>query len=116
MQKTITQRLGVLYAVVLTAFGFLLAPQRAHAHDVLTDSTHALDSTVETTPQEVRLQFSGQPLDGEGLSNLIRVTDDQDNQWQDGDVSVEGYELAVPLCEGLPQGDYSVTYRVVYSD
>ncbi|HIW46636.1 MAG TPA: copper resistance protein CopC [Candidatus Yaniella excrementigallinarum] len=116
MQKTITQRLGVLYAVVLTAFGLLLAPQLAHAHDVLTDSTPEMDSTVETTPQEVRLQFSGQPLDGEGLSNLIRVTDDQDNQWQDGDVSVEGYELAVPLCEGLPQGDYSVTYRVVYSD
>ena len=116
MQKTLTQRLGVIYAVVLTAFGLLLAPQLAHAHDVLTDSTPEVDATVETTPQEVRLQFSGQPLDGEGLTNLIRVTDDQGNQWQDGDVTVEGYELAVPLCEGLPQGDYTVTYRVVYSD
>src|SRR5699024_12693891 len=57
-----------------------------------------------------------QTLDGEGLTNLICDTDDQGNQWQDGDVTVEGYELAVPLCEGLPQGDYTVTYRVVYSD
>ena len=62
------------------------------------------------------MRFSGTPLTGEGLTNLIRVTDAQGNQWQDGDPTVEGYDLAVPLCEGLPQGEYTVAYRVIYSD
>lgn len=44
------------------------------------------------------------------------MTDAQGNQWQDGDIAVEGYELAVALCEGLPQGEYEVAYRVIYSD
>ena len=116
MQKTVSTQIGMIFAALFTALGLLLAPQVANAHDVLTDSTPEIDSTVETTPEEIRLQFSGQPLSGEGLTNLIRVTDAQGNQWQDGEAVVEGYDLAIPVCEGLPQGDYTVAYRVVYSD
>lgn len=116
MQKTVTTKLGVLVAALLTAIGLILAPQLAHAHDVLTGSNPETGSTVETTPEEIRLQFSGQPLTGEGLTNVIRVTDEQGNQWQDGEVSVEGYELAIAVCDDLPQGEYTVAYRVVYSD
>lgn len=116
MQKTVSTKFGIVFAALLTALGLLVAPQIANAHDVLTDSTPEVDSTVETTPEEIRLQFSGQPLTGEGLTNLIRVTDAEGNQWQDGEVAVEGYDLAIPVCDGLPQGDYTVAYRVVYSD
>lgn len=116
MQKTLTTRLGVWFAALLTTLGLVLAPQLAHAHDVLVESTPEVGSTVETSPTEVRLRFSGQPLSGEGLANLIRVTDAQGNQWQDGEPAVEGFELAIPLCEGLPQGEYTVAYRVIYSD
>ena len=116
MQKTLTTRLGVWFAALMITLGLVLAPQLAHAHDVLIESTPEVGSTVETTPAEVRLRFSGTPLTGEGLTNLIRVTDAQGNQWQDGDPTVEGYDLAVPLCEGLPQGEYTVAYRVIYSD
>lgn len=117
MQKTLTTRLRVWFAAALmTTLGLMLVPQLAHAHDVLIESTPEVGGTVDETPAEVRLRFSGTPLTGEGLANLIRVTDVQGNQWQDGEPVVEGYELAVPLCEGLPQGEYTVAYRVIYSD
>lgn len=114
--RSVSTRFGVWLATLLIAVGLLAAPSSAHAHDVLVESTPEMGSTVETSPAEVRLRFSGTPLDGEGLSNLIRVTDDQGNQWQDGEATVEGYELAIPLCEALPQGEYTVAYRVIYSD
>lgn len=116
MQQKVSTKFGMLFAALCAALSLMLVPQLAHAHDVLSESTPERDSTVETTPSEVRLQFSGQPLDGQGLSNLIRITDEPGNQWQDGDVVVDGYDLAIPTCEGMPQGDYTVAYRVVYSD
>lgn len=116
MQKTLSTRFSIWVAALLTGIGLLLTPHVAYAHDVLIESEPEIGSTVDTTPTEVRLRFSGTPLSGEGLANLIRVTDAQDNQWQDGEVTVEGYELAVPLCENLPQGEYTVAYRVIYSD
>lgn len=116
MQQKVSRNLGLLFAALCAVLSLMLVPQLAHAHDVLTESTPERDSTVETTPDEVRLQFSGQPLSGQGLTNLIRITDEQGNQWQDGEVAVEGYDLAIPTCEGMPQGEYTVAYRVVYSD
>lgn len=116
MQQSVSTKLGMLIAALGAVLSLMLMPQLAHAHDVLTESTPEKDSAVETTPNEVRLQFSGQPLSGQGLTNIIRVTDEQGNQWQDGEVAVEGYELAIPMCDGMPQGDYTVAYRVVYSD
>lgn len=116
MQQKVLTKFGMLFAGIFAVMSLMLVPQLAHAHDVLTESTPERDSTVETTPTEIRLQFSGQPLDGQGLTNLIRLTDEQGNQWQDGEVAVEGYDLAIPTCEGMPKGDYTVAYRVVYSD
>lgn len=116
MQKTLTTRLGFVLAALLATASLLLVPSVANAHDVLTGSTPETGSTVETTPDKVRLQFSGQPLSGQGLTNLIRVTDEQGNQWQDGEVAVEGYDIAIDVCDDLPQGEYTVAYRVVYSD
>lgn len=116
MRKPLTTTVGGWLAALLTGLALLLAPLPAHAHDVLVDSTPEVGATVETTPAEVRLQFSGQPLDGKGLANIIQVTDAQGNQWQDDALVIEGFELAVPLCQGLPQGEYTVAYRVIYSD
>lgn len=117
MQKTLPTRFRMLVAAaLLTGLGLLFTPPMAHAHDVLVESDPEIGSTVDTAPTEVRLRFSGTPLSGEGLTNLIRVTDAQDNQWQDGEVSIDGYELSVPLCDSLPQGEYTVAYRVIYSD
>src|SRR5699024_5235887 len=116
MQQKVSTKFGMLFAALCAALSLMLVPQLAYAHDVLTDSTPERDSTVETTPSDVRLQCSGQPLDRQGPANRIRSTDEQGNQWQDGDAVVAGYDLAIPTSEGTPQGDYTVAYRVVYSD
>ena len=116
MQKTLPTRLPVWIAALLTSLALLWAPSVAHAHDVLVESTPEVGGTTETAPSEVRLRFSGTPLAGQGLTNLIIVTDADGNEWHDGDVAVEGYELAVPLCDNLAQGEYEVSYRVIYSD
>lgn len=116
MQKTLTTRISLWMVALLTAIGLVAAPQLAHAHDVLIESDPEIGSTLDTTPTDIRLRFSGTPLSGQGLTNLILVTDAQGNQWQDGQVAVEGYELSIGLCEGLPQGEYTVAYRVIYSD
>src|SRR5690625_3706480 len=116
MQQTVSTRFGVWFTVLLVSLGLLWAPSTAHAHDVLVESTPEVGSTTETTPTEVRLRFSGTPLTGEGLTNLIRVSDEDGNQWHDGGVEVEGDEVAVQLCEGLWQGEDTVGYRMVCSD
>lgn len=116
MQQTVPTRFAALLAVLFTSVALLWAPTSAHAHDVLVESTPEVGESTETTPSEVRLRFSGTPLTGEGLTNLILVTDADGNQWHDGEVAVEGYELSIPLCENLPQGEYEVAYRVIYSD
>ncbi len=46
----------------------------------------------------------------------MTVTDEDGHQWQDGEAEVTGPSLTAALCEGLPNGEYTVDYRVVYSD
>ncbi|WBL20371.1 copper resistance CopC family protein [Citricoccus sp. NR2] len=88
----------------------------ALAHDELLESTPARGETLTTTPEDVVLTFSGAPLDGEGLSNLIDITDAEGNSWTSGEVTIDGYDLTTDTCAGMPNGDYTLGYRVVYSD
>lgn len=88
----------------------------ALAHDELLESTPASGETLTETPQEITLTFSGSPLDGEGLTNLIDITDANGDSWVSGDVTVDGYDLTTETCEGMPNGEYTLGYRVVYSD
>ena len=88
----------------------------AAAHDELIRTAPAVDETVTTAPSEVSLTFSGELIDGEGIQNLLQVRDADGNQWQSAAGTVDGSTFSAPLCEGLPNGDYEVAYRVVYSD
>ena len=88
----------------------------AAAHDELIRTAPAVDETVTTAPSEVSLTFSGELIDGEGIQNLLQVRDADGNQWQSAAGTVDGPTFSAPLCEGLPNGDYEVAYRVVYSD
>ncbi|MCV7647003.1 copper resistance protein CopC [Micrococcus luteus] len=88
----------------------------AAAHDELIRTAPAVDETVTTAPSEVLLTFSGDLIDGEGIQNLLQVRDADGNQWQSAAGTVDGPIFSAPLCEGLPNGDYEVAYRVVYSD
>lgn len=94
----------------------LATASTALAHDELLESTPASGETLTTTPEDVVLTFSGTPLDGEGLTNLIDITDAEGNSWTSGEVTVDGYDLTTETCAGMPNGDYTLGYRVVYSD
>lgn len=88
----------------------------AAAHDELIRTAPAVGETATTAPSEVSLTFSGELIDGEGIQNLLQVRDADRNQWQSAAGTVDGSTFSAPLCEGLPNGDYEVAYRVVYSD
>lgn len=88
----------------------------AAAHDELIRTAPAVGETATTAPSEVSLTFSGELIDGEGIQNLVQVRDADGNQWQSAAGTVDGSTFSAPLCEGLPNGDYEVAYRVVYSD
>ncbi|MGO1183081.1 MAG: copper resistance protein CopC [Micrococcaceae bacterium] len=103
-------------ALGLGAVLLLATAPGALAHDELLESTPASGETLTETPQDVILTFSGTPLDGEGLTNLIDITDANGDSWVSGDVTVAGYDLTTDTCEGMPNGDYTLGYRVVYSD
>ncbi|NUL45916.1 copper resistance protein CopC [Cellulosimicrobium funkei] len=88
----------------------------AAAHDQLLSADPEAGTAVLEAPAEVGLEFSGNLTTGQGIQNLVTVTDEDGHQWQDGEAQVTGPSLTAPLCEGLPNGEYTVDYRVVYSD
>lgn len=88
----------------------------AAAHDQLLSATPAAGTAVLEAPAEIGLEFSGNLTTGQGIQNLVTVTDEDGHQWQDGEAQVTGPNLTAALCEGLPNGEYTVDYRVVYSD
>lgn len=88
----------------------------AAAHDQLLSASPAAGTAVIETPSELNLTFSGNLITGEGISNVATVTDENGHQWQDGEAEGSGPELSAALCEGMPNGEYAVSYRVVYSD
>ena len=109
------RRVGV---AALSAAGLLALATAtpAAAHDQLLSATPAAGTAVVETPGELSLTFSGNLITGEGITNAATVTDEDGHQWQDGDAVVSGPELSADLCEGMPNGEYRVDYRVVYSD
>ncbi|QCU77249.1 copper resistance protein CopC [Citricoccus sp. SGAir0253] len=109
-------RRTALVAAGSTAAALVLTAAPALAHDQLVSTTPASGSTVEAAPSTVSLAFSNDLITGQGIQNLVTVTDEDGNQWQDGDARVTGPELSAALCEGLPNGEFRVAYRVVYSD
>ncbi|REE04106.1 copper resistance CopC family protein [Citricoccus muralis] len=88
----------------------------AAAHDQLLSADPAVGTAVLEAPAEIGLEFSGNLTTGQGIQNLVTVTDEDGHQWQDGEAQVTGPSLTAALCEGLPNGEYTVDYRVVYSD
>ncbi|MDI3330803.1 MAG: copper resistance protein CopC [Micrococcus sp.] len=116
-RRTLRRGLGGATAAALLALSAAtVTAAPALAHDQLLSTTPEAGSTVTTAPAEVSLTFSGDLITGQGIQNLVTVTDGAGHQWQDGDAQVSGPGLTSALCEGMPNGDYEVDYRVVYSD
>jgi copper resistance protein C len=110
-------RLGTAAASVSAAALLALAAAApAAAHDQLLSTSPEAGSTAASAPQTLTLEFSGDLITGQGIQNVATVTDKDGNQWQDGEPQVSGPQLSAALCEGMPNGEYEVSYRVVYSD
>ncbi|MDY6054883.1 copper resistance protein CopC [Micrococcus sp.] len=107
---------ATLAACAVTATIAAAAAGPAVAHDELVEAVPADGATLTEAPEAVTLTFSGELIDGQGIQNLVQVTDAAGHQWQDGAATVDGPTLTAPLCADLPRGEYDVAYRVVYSD
>jgi methionine-rich copper-binding protein CopC len=117
--KTSARRLTTvpiaLAAALLTVFLILSSPLPASAHDALTASSPAADSTVETLPAELTLTFSAKLIDGEGSTEVV-VTDAAGDSVTDGPATVNGAIVTQPLVSEADAGVYRVIWKVVSSD
>lgn len=88
----------------------------AWAHDSLIASSPEADAVLQESPEEITLEFSGGGLTtGDSITNVIEVSDEDGENWE-GETEIEGATMSTELVEELPGGDYTVAYRVVYSD
>lgn len=87
----------------------------AGAHAIVKETVPAIDSTVPSAPEQVVMTFN-EPV--ELAFGAIRVYDSNRDRVDDGDARHEGGvdTVAVDLEDDLPDGTYTVTWRVVSAD
>lgn len=101
---------GVLALVAALGLGLALAPPAA-AHDSLVASDPTADAVLGSAPSDVSLTFSGELLD---VGATVMVVDSAGTDHAGAPV-VDGPRLTTPL-GALPDGSYTVRWRVVSSD
>jgi copper transport protein len=101
---------AALLAVAVTAFA-----RKADAHAIVRETTPAVDSIVPTSPPRVLMRFN-EPV--ELAFGAIRVHDSEGRRVDEGQARHVGNRetVAVALEDGLPNGTYTVTWRVVSAD
>ncbi|SCF08316.1 copper resistance CopC family protein [Micromonospora chokoriensis] len=105
------RRLGAAALAVLVA---LLVPTGpAWAHNSLRAATPVQQSTVTSAPTEIVLEFM-QRLDP--TFTTIVLTDAARRKVGTGEPTVAGAKSTVPVIDTLPNGTYTVAYRVVSAD
>lgn len=107
--------LAVLAALLLAFASLFAAASPAQAHDVLTGSNPAADSTIETLPAQMTLTFSA-VISAEPGASEVQVTDAAGTVLTDGAPSVQDNVLTQPLLEGAGSGTITVLWKVVSSD
>ncbi|WP_433352779.1 copper resistance CopC family protein [Micromonospora saelicesensis] len=104
-------RLGAAVLAVLVAV--LIPGSLAWAHNSLKTATPARDATVSSAPTEVTLEFM-QRLDP--AFTTIVLTDAAKRKLPTGEPVVTGAKSTVQVVGTLPNGTYTVAYRVVSVD
>ena len=106
----------MIRALILAAVFALIAAGPANAHAVLEGTTPERGAQLDTAPGQVVLRFS-EPV--EIALGSVRVYDARGREVQAGAAThPRGGDrwVAVRLQPGLPDGGYTVTYRVVSAD
>lgn len=104
-------RTTVVTAIVLLT-GWFLAPA-AVAHDMLIDSSPADGAVVIESLETVTLTFNNPPME---VGSVLVVEDVDGATVVEAEGVVEGTEVRLDLDEPLPNGDYTVAWRVASSD
>jgi copper transport protein len=106
----------VIRAVALALVALALVPVGASAHARLDGTLPQRGATVPTEPHQVSLRFD-EPV--EATFGAVRVFDARGERVDDGRVVRPGGDqraVAAGLKEGLGDGTYTATYRVVSAD
>src|SRR5690606_13366847 len=104
-------RMARLAAAVGTLLALTVAfAAPASAHDTLTGSSPKEGATVES-PSEIELTYSGSVR----LPRVV-VTDASGKEYQSGDPRAVDNKVTAGLDGVLPDGEYTVAWRVVSSD
>ncbi|WP_309127024.1 copper resistance protein CopC [Microbacterium sp.] len=107
----------VLAGAAVAAAAVLAFAAPASAHDELVQSSPAADEQLTVAPEQVVLTFSNDLLSLEDNSGTaMTVVDSSGEDWVAGEPVVQADTVTVPLEEGMPNGDYTVTWKVVSSD
>lgn len=100
-------------AVTVVAATAVVGPlNAAQAHDELIDTVPADGVEVDTVPDEVRLEFSGEIAP---VGTVVEVTGPL-GEVTDGEPEIDGTEVIQPLLADVAPGDYSVVWRVTSAD
>jgi methionine-rich copper-binding protein CopC len=103
-----TAVIAVMVALALTAF----SPQRAHGDAALQNSSPAAGSALTGSPTEIELTFNEEPLT---IGTQILV-EGPDGSATEGDFEVAATTVRQPLKADLPDGDYTVEWRIISGD
>src|SRR3954469_24302628 len=104
-------RLAMTFAVLVTAGVFAFGPA-ALAHAKLQESAPAKDAAISTALTEVVLTFS-EPLS----VAAVQVLDKDGHEVKTvGALKRDGKTVHLPLTAKLPEGQYTVTWRVTGDD
>ncbi|TNH28075.1 copper resistance protein CopC [Micromonospora orduensis] len=106
-----TVRLGAAILAVLVAL--LIPAGPAWAHNTLRSAAPVQESTLSSAPTEIVLEFV-ERLDP--TFTTIVLTDAAKRKIPTGDPVVGGAKGSVQVTEALPNGTYTVAYRVVSTD
>lgn len=103
----------LLLIAVMICGTALFAAAPASAHSELVSSDPPADATLEFAPIGVGLVFN---QDINESFATISVVGPDDTQWAQGTATVEGPDVSILLADGLPNGQYTVGYRVTSAD
>ncbi|MGO2141213.1 MAG: copper resistance CopC family protein [Leucobacter sp.] len=103
----------LLGALSLIAWLILTPGVPAYAHDQVTNQTPTAGEHFDTSPDEVALTFTAEPLP---VGAIIMVVDAEGASWEEGDPFFSGFTATQQLKSPLPDGNYQVRWRIVSSD
>lgn len=105
-----TRSLLVLFIAAIATLG-LATP--AFAHDTVDTTSPGVGTVVSTEPENVALTFNEAVVQ---IGNDIVVNDTAGSNWADGDIRIDGNTVSVALKPAMPDGVYTVVWRVVSAD